>query len=341
MPVLKANAYGHGLVPVGRFLEAHNADMLGVAILEEGVALREAGVRLPVLVMGGIQAEQLWAYIQHDLTITVSSIENLDAVEQAAGQLNTTAKVHIKIDTGMGRLGAPYPEAEAVLAHSLGLGRVEVTGIYSHFASSEGIDQTYSRLQLRRFKKALEFYDRRGLPRPLTHNANSGAILHLPESYFDMVRPGILFYGVYPSQEAERTVQVRPALSWKTRPVLSKILPADHPVSYGSTWQSDHPVRILTLPLGYGDGYFRALSNKGVVLVHGKRYQLAGRVCMDQIMVNLEGDEAGVDDEVVLLGAQGDVEVTAEELGALAGTINYEILINISARVPRIFVEKA
>ena len=338
MPVVKANAYGHGLLAVARYLLAEGADYLAVAVLDEGLALRRAGILAPVLVLGGIHAELIPAYLANNLILTVTSHENLVQIEQVAQQMGCTAQVHIKVDTGMGRLGVPYYEAESLLEASLEFDHIHVEGIYSHFANSDAPDLGHARLQLNRFESVLDFYTRRGLKRPLAHMANSAAILQLPESYLDIVRPGIMLYGVYPSKEVQRSVKVRPALTWKTRSVLSKLLPPGHPVSYGSTWQSDHPVRILTLPLGYGDGYFRALSNRAVVLVRGKRYPVVGRVCMDQVMVDLEGDEAGVDDEVVLLGVQGQAEVTAEELADLVGTIAYEILTNINTRVPRVYV---
>lgn len=341
MPVVKANAYGHGLVPVARFLEAQGADALAVAILEEGVALRQAGIRLPVLVMGGIQPQQVRAYLEHDLILTAASLDNLSAIEASAREMGCIAQVHLKVDTGMGRLGVPYDQADAALEYLQGLRHVRLAGVFSHFANADAADLSHARQQVERFRAVLRYFERRGLPPPLAHMANSGAILQLPESYFDLVRPGILLYGVYPSPEVRRTVEVRPALTWKTRPVQSKIQPPHHPVSYGSTWQSDHPVRLLTLPVGYGDGYFRALSNRGRVLVRGKRYAVVGRVCMDQMLVNLESDEAGVEDEVILLGEQGAETITADELAQQAGTIPYEILTNISARVPRLYVERA
>lgn len=341
MPVVKANAYGHGLVPVARFLEAQGADALAVAILEEGVALRQAGIRLPVLVMGGIQPQQVRAYLEHDLILTAASLDNLSVIEASAREMGCIAQVHLKVDTGMGRLGVPYDQADSALEYLQGLPHVRLAGVFSHFANADAADLTHARQQVERFRAVLRYFERRGLPPPLAHMANSGAILQLPESYFDLVRPGILLYGVYPSPEARRTVGVRPALTWKTRPVQSKIQPPHHPVSYGSTWRSDHPVRLLTLPVGYGDGYFRALSNCGRVLVRGKRYAVVGRVCMDQMLVNLESDEAGVEDEVILLGEQGAEAITADELAQQAGTIPYEILTNISARVPRLYVEQA
>ena len=339
MPVVKANAYGHGLVPVAKHLLAHEADALGVAILDEGIILRQAGITAPVLVLGGIQPEQVEAYLQHSLTLTVTSPENLQPIEQAAERLGVTAAVHVKVDTGMRRLGVPYTEADRLLGACLELPHVRLEGVFSHFANADAADLRDARRQLERFQLALGFFERHGVPRPLIHMANSGAILQLPESYFDLVRPGIMLYGVYPSPQAQRTVKVTPALTWKTRPVLIKILPPHSPVSYGSTWQCDHAVRLLTLPLGYGDGYFRRLSNRGVVLVHGKRYPVVGRVCMDQVLVNLENDAADTMDEVVLLGEQDRAVITADELAELAGTIAYEILTNISARVPRVYVE--
>jgi len=184
----------------------------------------------------------------------------------------------------------------------------------------------------------LTWYDRHGVATPLRHMANSGAVLQLRESHLDLVRPGILLYGVYPSAEVARTIEVRPALSWKSRVVYFKVVQPGHPVSYGSTWQSDHPVRVVTVPVGYGDGYFRALSNVAQVVIRGKRYPVVGRVCMDQIMVNLEWDSAYNGDEVVLIGADGDEVVTCEDLAEWAGTIPYEVLTNINTRVPRVYV---
>ena len=340
MPVVKANAYGHGLIPVARYLLAHGADMLGVAILEEGLALRQAGINAPILVLGGLSPEQIPQFLRHNLTLTAASIANLQQIEAVARQTGTLARVHLKIDTGMGRLGAPYYEAEPFLAASLEYPHLQVEGIFSHFANSDAADLASACLQVKRFEQVLRFYDRHGLSVPLRHMANSGGILQLPESYYDLVRPGIMLYGVYPSKEARRTVIVRPALTWKTRAVYAKVLRPFHPVSYGSTWQSDHPVRILTLPVGYGDGYFRLLSNKAPLLVNGRKYPLVGRVCMDQILVNLEADEGEAGTEAILIGESGSQSITCDDLADLVGTIPYEILTNISTRVPRIFVER-
>jgi alanine racemase len=338
MPIVKANAYGHGLVAVGRHLVGIGARSLGVAFLEEAVALREAGITVPILVMGGIFGDQVPVFLRHGLTLTASSIDKLRHIDQTAGELGVTATVHLKIDTGMERIGVHYYSAEKLLAQAAEARHCRVEGIYSHFANADAADLASARLQLARFLDVLTWYDRHGPAPPVRHMANSGAVLQLPESHLDLVRPGILLYGVYPSAEVARTIEVRPALSWKSRVVYFKVVQPGHPVSYGSTWQSDHPVRVVTVPVGYGDGYFRALSNVAQVLIRGKRYPVVGRVCMDQIMVNLEWDSAYNGDEVVLIGADGAETVSCEDLAEWAGTIPYEVLTNINTRVPRTFV---
>ena len=338
MPILKANAYGHGLVAVARHLVGLGARSLGVAFLEEAVALREAGVAVPILVMGGIFGDQVPVFLRQGLTLTASSVDKLRHIDETAGALGVSAKVHLKIDTGMERIGVHYYSAETLLERAAASRHCVVEGIYSHFANADAADLASARRQLSRFLEVLTWYERRGLPTPMRHMANSGAVLQLRESHLDLVRPGILLYGVYPSVEVARTIAVRPALSWKSRVVYFKVVQAAHPVSYGSTWQSDHPVRIVTVPVGYGDGYFRALSNVAAVIIRGKRYPVVGRVCMDQIMVNLEWDSAYNGDEVVLIGADGDALVTCEDVAEWAGTIPYEVLTNINTRVPRVYV---
>jgi alanine racemase len=338
MPIVKANAYGHGLAAVGRHLVGLGATSLGVAFLEEAVALREAGVRLPILVMGGIFGDQVPVFLRHGLTLTASSIDKLRHIDDTARELGVTAKVHLKIDTGMERIGVHYYNAEGLLERAAECRHCIVEGIYSHFANADAADLTSARLQLSRFLEVLTWYDRHGLKPPARHMANSGAVLQLRESHLDLVRPGILLYGVYPSAEVRQTIAVRPALSWKSRVVYFKVVKPDHPVSYGSTWQTDHPARIVTVPVGYGDGYFRALSNTAQVIIRGKRYPVVGRVCMDQVMVNIEWDSAYNGDEVVLIGADGTERITCEDVAAWAGTIPYEVLTNINTRVPRVYV---
>jgi alanine racemase len=338
MPIVKANAYGHGLVPVARHLVGLGATTLGVAFLEEAVALREAGVTVPILVMGGVFGDQIPVFLRHGLALTASSIDKLRHIDETAREMGVTAKVHLKIDTGMERIGVHYYSAEGLLARAAECRHCVVEGIYSHFANADAADLSSARLQLLRFLDVLTWYDRHGVAAPARHIANSGAVLQLRESHLDLVRPGILLYGVYPSADVPHTIAVRPALSWKSRVVYFKVVKPDHPVSYGSTWQTDHPARVVTIPVGYGDGYFRALSNVAQVMIRGKRYPVVGRVCMDQIMVNIEWDTAYNGDEVVLIGADGGERITCEDLAEWAGTIPYEVLTNINTRVPRVYV---
>lgn len=339
MPILKANAYGHGLVAVARHIVSIKADeYLGVAFLEEGILLRDSGITSPILILGGILGDQAPLFLKHDLALTASSIEKLTQVDQAAEAMGVIAKVHLKIDTGMERIGVHYYSAESLLEASLECKHTKIEGIFSHFANADSADLGFAKLQLERFNEVLKFYDDRSLPTPMRHMANSGATLQLPESYFDLVRPGILMYGVYPSDEVEHTIEVVPALSWRSKVVYFKVVKPNHPVSYGSTWQSDHDVRVVTVPVGYGDGYFRSMSGKAEVVIRKKRYPVVGRVCMDQFMVNIEMDSAYNTDEVILVGESGDEKITVEDLAAWAGTIPYEILTNINTRVPRVYV---
>jgi alanine racemase len=339
MPILKANAYGHGLLRVAQHVQSLNVKMIGVAYLEEGIMLREAGITTPILVLGGLVGSQAGLFVEHNLTATVSSQQKLEQIEAAAEAAGRRAKVHIKIDTGMERIGVHYYSAEPLLEASLHVKHVEVEGIFSHFANSDALDLTSARTQLERFNEVLRFYEQRSLPTPLRHMANSGGVLQLPESWLDLVRPGIIFYGVYPSTEAKQTVKLRPALTWNSSVVYFKVVRGGHAVSYGSRWQSDHDVRVVTVPAGYGDGYFRAMSGKAEVLLHGKRYPVVGTICMDQFMVNIESDSAFNEDEVILLGEDGTERIAAEDLAAWAGTIPYEILTNINARVPRVYLQ--
>jgi alanine racemase len=267
-------------------------------------------------------------------------VEKLEQIEETAGQVGKIAKVHLKIDTGMERIGVHYYSADTLLEASLECRNVFVEGIYSHLANADAADLRSARIQLERFNAVLAFYSKRGLPQPpLRHLANSGAILQLPESHFDMVRAGILLYGVYPSDEVPQTIAVKPSLAWKSRVVYFKVVQPDHPVSYGSTWQSDRLTRIVTVPVGYGDGYFRSMSDKAEVIIRGKRYPVVGRICMDQLMANIGWETAYNNDEVLLIGEDGQTgaAVTCEDLAAWAGTIPYEILTNINTRVPRLY----
>lgn len=337
MPILKANAYGHGLVKVAQHLQKLKTDYLGVAFVEEGILLRQSGIEVPILVLGGVWGNQVPLFIKHDLMITASSIEKLKQIDETAKQLKAKAKVHLKIDTGMERIGVHYYNSESFLETAFSLKNVIVDGIYSHFANADSTDLTHSRLQLERFNKALDFFEKHAIEKPLIHFANSGAILQIPDANFDMIRPGILLYGVYPSKKIPKNVQVKPALTWKSLVVYFKVIKPGHPVGYGLTWQTDKNTRAVTIPVGYGDGYFRSMSNKANVLIRGEKFQVRGNVSMDQIVAEIGDKSAYNGDEVVLLGKQDGKMITAEDLAEWAGTIPYEILTNINTRVPRVY----
>ncbi len=337
MAILKANAYGHGLVEIAHHMVSQGVDYLGVAFVEEGILLREHGIRMPILVLGGVLGNQVPLFLRHNLAITASSIEKLQQIDEAAQVLGVTARVHIKIDTGMERIGVHYYNAQSFLEASLKCSHVRVDGIFSHLANADATDLSHSRLQLERFNEVLGFYDQHSLPTPMRHIANSAGILNLPDSHLDMVRPGILLFGVYPSPDVKRSIRVQPTLTWKSHVVYFKVVKPNHPIGYGSEWQSDHMVRVVTVPVGYGDGYFRSMTHKAQVLIRGKRFPVVGRISMDQITVNIEWGTAYNDDEVILIGEQEGSSVTCEELAVWAGTIPYEILTNINTRVPRIY----
>jgi len=336
MPILKANAYGHGMVAVARTMQAAGAPMLGLAFLEEAVALRAAGITTPILVLGGILGEQIPQFLTHDLHLTASSVDKLQAIEDCAAAAGTVARVHLKIDTGMERIGVHWYSAQALLEASLRCQHVRVEGIFSHLATADAPDHSGTELQLERFQEVLRFYEDRSLATPVRHLAGSGAIVQHRDTWLDMVRPGLLLYGVPSDPALAGRVAVAAALTWVSRVVFFKVVKANNPISYGSTWAPDAWTRVVTLPVGYGDGYSRALSNRSEVLIGGRRVPIRGRVCMDQLMADIGRGSAYNGDEVVLLGRQGDQEITAWELAEHAGTIPYEILTMINARVPRV-----
>ncbi len=337
MPVIKANAYGHGLITIGKFYQDIGATRLAVAYLEEALLLRKNGITIPILVLGGILHGQIPEYIENDITITASSIEKLSQIDQVATKMQKIAKIHLKIDTGMERIGVHYYNAPSFFEESLKYKNVIVEGVFSHFANSDAADLTHANLQFERFMEATSFYEKNSLPTPKLHIANSAAILQMPHTSLDIVRPGIILFGVYPSQETKRTIDLEPTLSWVSSVVYFKVTKPDHPISYGSSWQTDHNTRIVTLPVGYGDGYFRTMSNQSQVIIHDKKYNTVGRICMDQTMVNIEQDSAYNGDRVILIGESASQKITCEDLAQWANTIPYEILTNINTRVPRVY----
>ena len=339
MGIVKANAYGHGLVPVALHLQALGVEQLGVAFLEEGIALRRAGVRVPILVMGGIFGPQIGRFIANDLEITVSSIGKLRQVEAAAEAMGRRATIHLKIDTGMERIGVHDYSAGPFVEAAVASPWCTVKGVYSHLACADDPDSPMTALQLQRFLDACAHFDRIGAPMPLRHLANSGGVLHFPDTHLDLVRPGIALYGVLPDPASRPTVELRPALSLVSQVVYFKVVRAGRPVSYGATWAPTQDTRVVTIPIGYGDGFPRALSSRGEVLIRGRRHPIVGRICMDQFMVDLGPDGTAYnEDEVVLIGRQGEAEIRCETVAQAAGTIPYEILVGLNDRIPREYV---
>ena len=339
MGIVKANAYGHGLVPTALHLQAQGVGQFGVALVEEGLALRRAGVTVPILVMGGIHAPQVSQFLACDLEVTVSSIAKLRQVEAAAETTGRKAVVHLKVDTGMERIGVHSENAGAFIEAAVASPWCTVKGIYSHLACADDPASPMTHEQLQRFLHACGHFDRIGAPTPIRHLANSGGVLHFPETCLDMVRPGIALYGVMPDPASRRTVDLRPALSLVSKVVYFKVVKAGRTVSYGATWTAPTDTRVITVPIGYGDGYPRSLSSRGEVLVRGERHPIVGRVCMDQFMVDLgPGGSAYNEDEVVLIGGQGSDAISCEAVALAAGTIPYEILTGLNARIPREYV---
>jgi alanine racemase len=336
MPMVKANAYGHGVDGVAPFIEPY-VDYIGVALVEEGIHLRELGLRKPILVAGATLPEQVQLFAEYDLTLTGSSSDVLDVAEEISRSTGTRIKTHLKIDTGMERVGVREYESEPFILKAASYRHLYIEGIYTHLANSELADKTYSLMQLERFQQVLDLYDRHSVPVPsLRHVCNSGGILNVPEAYFDMVRPGVLFYGVYPGDEVNREIVVNPALTWRSRVAYTKRTRPGRPISYGSLWQAEAETGIVTIPCGYADGYFRRMTNQAQVIIHRKKYPQVGRICMDQFMVNVGDDDVRVGDEVILLGDG----IMAEDLAQWVGTNEYEIMTNISARVPRIYTNE-
>jgi alanine racemase len=335
LAVVKANAYGHGAVPCARTLVAAGADALGVATVEEGAELRQAGLRLPIVILGLAQPYEAQAVVRLRLEATVTSWALAAALARAARAAGRRAAVHLKVDTGMGRIGLRPEEAGPLAARLQKLPGISVAGVFTHFAHADGRDKRLLREQWRCLQTATGAV-RKAWPRALLHAANSAAVIESPETHADMVRPGLMLYGLYPSPRLRSRVRLRPALRWRTSIVEIKTVPAGTGLSYGHTFLTRGRSRIATLAVGYADGYSRALSNRGRVLVRGRRCPIVGRVCMDMCLADVTRvPGAVVGDEVVLLGRQGANTIGADDLAATLGTISYEIVCAIGPRVPR------
>ncbi len=335
MAVVKANAYGHGLLKSAFLLEKAGADYFGVALLEEGMQLRAAGIKTPIHVFGGILSDQISEFILNDLELTASSISKLQQIDLIADKLGARAKVHIKIDTGMGRIGVKPETAYQLIRVAAGLNNIDVKGIFSHFACSDDSDPAFTKKQLNDFLPLVSFAKQELGQEILAHISNSAALLKFPEANLDMVRPGLIIYGVYPDSTFENTLNLKPALNVTSKIVYFKVVREGQSVSYSRSWIAAQDSRVVTVPVGYGDGYLRSLSNKTSVLINGKRYPNVGKICMDQFMVSIGDDSAYNQDKVILIGADGNEQIRVEELAELAGTVPHEILSNLNLRLPR------
>jgi len=337
LSMVKANGYGHGATAIATALAAEGSDAFGVATLEEGVELRQTSIKEPILVLAGAYAEQVDRFFDHRLTPVVYDVESLKQLDAVVHSSDRDLQVHLKVDTGMGRLGLLAAEVDSWLPTIKKLKTLKIEGVFSHFSHAESVEGHYTREQLRIFREVIERLRSGGIEPSVVHLANSAATITLPAAYFDMVRPGLMLYGIYPSPAMANQISLKPVLSWKTQVLQVKKVPAGTSISYGQTFITQRKSLIAILPIGYADGYPRLLSNRGEVLVNGKRAPVVGRVCMDLTMIDVTDiGEIRQGDEVVLLGRQGDAEISADEMAAWASTISYEILTSIGARVTRI-----
>ena len=341
MAMVKANAYGHGLYEISSELLRQGVDYLGVAVLEEGVYLRERGITAPILVLGPINTDQIVEFIAHDIEITSSSIDKSISIDAAAKEMHKVALVHLKIDTGMERIGVHWYNADRFIEKSYELDSIKIKGIFSHLAKAES-DTDFTTQQLNRFESIIEKMEKKKLLPELVHIANSAGVINYKNSHYSMVRPGIMLYGYNPNGYLPDVTfdnkKLKPVMTLKTKVSFFKVVPAHTGVSYNHTYITSDQTRIVTLPIGYGDGYFRLLSNKGEVIIRQNKYPVVGSICMDQCMVDIGmGGIAYNGDDVLLFGEMDGLTIPLESLCDKIGTITYEFLCGISSRVPRIY----
>jgi alanine racemase len=335
MVCVKSDAYGHGLVPVAKKLQDLNADFLGVATLEEAITLRKAGVSLPVLILGLVQKKDIKPLFKYNLRPTVCSEDFAYALNKEATRQNISFRIHIKIDTVMGRLGLLYKEALGFIKKIYKLKFINIEGVFTHLACAD-INRAFTLHQIKIFRELVSRLNNEGIHIPFLHTANSMGIIGYKESHFNMVRPGLVIYGLYPKENLH--IKLKPVLSLKTEVIYLKRVPKKFGISYGHTYITKKDTNIAILPIGYGDGYPRSLSNKAPVLIRGRRFKISGRVCMDQLMVDVGDLPVKLGDEVLLIGSQGTAKISTEELARLCNTIPYEIVCGLGSRVPRIYL---
>ena len=342
MAIVKADAYGHGVLEITKTLIGCGANYLGVACADEGMQLRRAGVTLPILILGASQDSELEDIINYSLMPSVFTYDFALKLSKTAEKLQKSAKIHIKIDTGMSRIGFVSDIDDDALSDEIikisSLPNIEIEGIFSHFSTSDEADTEYTNLQFERFLTVCNILEEKNLHIPIRHIANSAAIMEHPHTHLEMVRAGVILYGLYPSDEVDRTkINLIPVMTVKSSITMIKELPQNRGVSYGKTYITNHPMRIATIPIGYADGYTRLLSDKARMIVNNIPVPVIGRICMDQCMIDVTNvNTINTGDEVIVFGAD---TVTAEILANLIGTINYEIVCMISKRVPRIYLK--
>lgn len=338
--VVKANAYGHGAVPVASYLE-NQVDYFATATIEEAVELRENGISAPILILGYVSPSQYGDLVEYDITQTIDSYAQALALEKEAARQNRKAKAHLAVDTGMTRIGFQVTDHDADEAAKIAdLPHIELEGMFTHFSCADQEDKTYCSMQMEKYDKMTALLAERGVTIPLRHICNSAGIMEFDDHRFEMVRSGIITYGIYPSEEVKKErLDLIPALSWKSHVIHVKEVGPGIGVSYGATYVTEKPMtRIATVSAGYADGYPRALSNQGCVLIHGKKAPIIGRICMDQMMVDVTDiPDVQVEDIVTLVGTDGDETITIEEIANPAARFDYEMLCDISSRVTRVY----
>jgi alanine racemase len=338
MACVKAEAYGHGLIPVAKQLVSCGVDFLAVASIDEAITLRKAGIESRVLVLGLTLEQNIGPLFDYNITPTVCSLSLAKELDRQARLRGRIFDIHLKIDTGMGRIGVMHDKAFAFVKKIVAFRNIRAEGIFTHLACADS-DEKLTHRQIQVFDSLINRLQKRSITIPLIHAANSMGVVSYKSSHFNMVRPGLILYGLYPAEKL--SIDLKPVMALKTRVIYVKNVSRGCGVSYGHTYVTRSPTKIVTLPIGYGDGYPRNLSNIAPVLINGKRFTIAGRVCMDQIMVDVGQTRVKIGDEVVLIGSQGSGRINAESLSALSRTIPYEIVCGIGSRVPRIYVGQA
>lgn len=343
LAVIKADGYGHGSIPIAKYLSREKLVYgFGVSTVREAVVLRKAGISMPILILGYVFPDDFETVIRYGITTTVFQLETAKILSEKAGECGETARIHIKIDTGMGRIGfSPVESSLDDIEAITKLPNINVEGIFTHFACADCKDKASSLEQLERFKNIVSSLESRGVSIPIKHTCNSAGIIEFDEAHFDMVRAGIIIYGLYPSDEVRKDIiALKPAMTLKSRVSYVKTVPAGTPISYGSIYVTSEERKIATISIGYADGIMRSLTGKGEVIIRGKRAKTVGKICMDQMMADvtdIEGVEQG--DFVVVIGKDGGEEITMEEISAKANTFNYEFVCGFQRRVPRIYRE--